>query len=188
MRTEAPKRQVVVKLRSFSRSLPMSLLLAREAVMQRFRSALHLFAITEQQWRVLRALNTVEEIEVTALARATSLLPPSLSRILKDLETRRLITRTVAENDMRKSLIAIAPDGVRLIDAVAPYSDEIYAEITDTFGEERLAQLQELLRELTRVTNALPPVDHSHRPVSLDALDLPQPKPRGRPRTGTGSE
>lgn len=147
-----PRRQVVVKLRSFSRSLPMSLLLAREAVMQRFRSSLHLFGITEQQWRVLRALNTVEEIEVTALARATSLLPPSLSRILRDLDERGLIVRAPAENDLRKSLIAISPDGQKLIDAVAPYSDEIYAEITSTFGEEKLARLQDLLRELTQVT------------------------------------
>jgi homoprotocatechuate degradation regulator HpaR len=145
VRDETPRRQVVVKLRSFSRSLPMSLLLAREAVMQRFRSSLQLFGITEQQWRVLRALNTVAEIEVTALARATSLLPPSLSRILRDLESRELILRKSAEDDMRKSLVAISADGARLIDAVAPYSDEIYSEITSTFGEEKLSQLQELL-------------------------------------------
>lgn len=179
---ETPRRQVVVKLRSFSRSLPMSLLMAREAVMQRFRSSLHLFGITEQQWRVLRALNTVERIEVTALARATSLLPPSLSRILRDLEERGLIVRKAAETDMRKSLIAISADGVTLIEAVAPYSEEIYAEITSTFGEEKLAQLQDLLKELTRVTNALPPVDHSHRQVPPEIRDLAQPRPRGRPR------
>lgn len=179
---QAPKKQVVVKLRSFSKSLPMSLLLAREAVMQRFRSSLHLFNITEQQWRVLRALNTVPEIEVTALAKATYLLAPSLSRILKDLEARRLIVRKSAARDMRKSLIAISPEGVKLIEAVAPYSEEIYREITANFGEEKLAQLQELLKELTRVTNALPPVDHSGRALSGEIRDLTQTRPRGRPR------
>jgi homoprotocatechuate degradation regulator HpaR len=182
VRDETPRRQVVVKLRSFSRSLPMSLLLAREAVMLRFRSSLQLFGITEQQWRVLRALNTVSEIEVTALARATSLLPPSLSRILRDLDARGLIVRKTAEDDMRKSLIAISPGGAKLIDAVGPYSDEIYAEITSTFGEEKLAQLQELLKELIRVTDALPLVDHSHRTVPPDVQVLAQTRPRGRPR------
>ena len=77
------------RLRSFSKSLPMSLLRAREAVMRHFRASLRQHNITEQQWRVLRALAEVRKIEVTELAHATFLLPPSLSRILRDLEQRR---------------------------------------------------------------------------------------------------
>ncbi|MGH7006661.1 MAG: hypothetical protein ACREIP_22160, partial [Alphaproteobacteria bacterium] len=38
-------------MRAFSRSLPMQLLRAREAVMQRFRPMLHQHGVTEQQWR-----------------------------------------------------------------------------------------------------------------------------------------
>lgn len=152
-----PRPSVNVKLRSFSRSLPMSLLLAREAVMNRFRSSLHLFNITEQQWRVLRALNAVTEIEVTDLAKATSLLAPSLSRILRDLEARKLIVRRRAPGDQRRALISISPSGLTLIDSVAPYSEAIYAEVTETFGAEKMATLQALLKELTESLNALPP-------------------------------
>lgn len=54
----------------------MGLLLARESVMNRFRPALHMFNITEQQWRVLRALRSSDEMEAAALAKATYLLPP----------------------------------------------------------------------------------------------------------------
>ncbi|MDP7101742.1 MAG: hypothetical protein QF503_11390, partial [Rhodospirillales bacterium] len=43
-------------LRDFSRSLPMALLRAREAVMERFRPSLRTHGLTDQQWRVLRAL------------------------------------------------------------------------------------------------------------------------------------
>ena len=165
----------------------MTLMLAREAVMQRFRSALHLFNITEQQWRVLRALTAVERIEVTALAAATYLLPPSLSRILKDLEARGLILRQVADGDLRKSLIAISPDGLRLIDAVAPYSEAIYAEITDAFGPEKLADLQRLLRDLADSANALPPADYSADSLPPEIRDIvgPGPRQRGRPRSGS---
>src|SRR5690606_29016261 len=52
-----------VRMREFSKSLPMSLLRAREAVMLRFRSSLRMFNITEQQWRILRALTSIREIE-----------------------------------------------------------------------------------------------------------------------------
>ena len=43
-------------MREFSRSLPMSLLRAREAVMRQFRPSLREHGLTEQQWRILRAL------------------------------------------------------------------------------------------------------------------------------------
>jgi len=78
-------------MRDFSRSLPMSLLRAREAVMRQFRPSLRNHGLTEQQWRILRALTTVDAIEVTELARVAFLLGPSLSRILRDLEARDLI-------------------------------------------------------------------------------------------------
>lgn len=161
-----------VHLREFSRSLPMSLLKAREAVMGHFRPGLHHFGITEQQWRVLRALTSVESIEVTALAKATFLLAPSLSRILKDLEERGLIHRRTPQEDMRRGLISISLQGRELIDQAGSHSEAVYAEITRRYGAEKLARLQEMLRELELVL-----VD------PIDLGDLP-----GRPGRMNASE
>src|SRR5215475_8660907 len=88
--TMAP-RNGMIPMRGFSQSLPMALLRAREAVMRRFRPALRAHGVTEQQWRILRALAHSGPLEVTALAEATFLLAPSLSRIVPDLEARGLI-------------------------------------------------------------------------------------------------
>ena len=96
-------------MREFSRSLPMSLLRAREAVMRQFRPSLRRHGLTEQQWRILRALTSVETIEVTELARVAFLLGPSLSRILRDLEARDLIERRTAEADLRRAVVSISP-------------------------------------------------------------------------------
>jgi homoprotocatechuate degradation regulator HpaR len=156
--TDQSQARVNVRLRDFSRSLPMSLLRAREVVMQRFRSSLRMFKLTEQQWRVLRALTSVHEIEVTHLAHSTYLLTASLSRILKDLEQRGLIERRVDGQDNRRSLISISPAGIALIEAVAPYSETIYSEITAAVGQERLQQLQQLLKELTIAVSELPAI------------------------------
>ncbi len=176
------KPSVNVKLRSFSKSLPMSLLLAREAVMNRFRSSLNLFNITEQQWRVLRALSSIPEIEVMELAKVTYLLAPSLSRILRDMEARKLIVRRQAEDDLRRSLISIGPDGLKLIDAVAPYSEGIYGEITATFGRQKIDLLQQLLRELTEAMHGLPPLGYDGSELSGDISRIVGTSPRGRPR------
>src|SRR5438045_7027060 len=90
-----------VPMREFSRSLPMSLLRAREAVMRQFRPSLRDYGLTEQQWRILRALTSVDTIEVTELAQVAFLLGPSLSRILRDLEARDLIERRVVKAEQR---------------------------------------------------------------------------------------
>jgi homoprotocatechuate degradation regulator HpaR len=147
------------RLRDFSKSLPMSLLRAREAVMRHFRASLRRHDLTEQQWRVLRALTDQEAIEAAALARATFLLPPSLSRILRDLEERGLVVRGNAREDLRRARVSISPRGLAVIEAVAPESERIYARIADAFGPEDLVRLQSLLHELERRATALAPAE-----------------------------
>jgi homoprotocatechuate degradation regulator HpaR len=137
-----------VPMRDFSRSLPMSLLRAREAVMRQFRPSLREHGLTEQQWRILRALAAIEAAEVTELARTAFLLGPSLSRILRDLEARNLIERKTAKTDQRRSMVSISKEGVKLMASVAPSSEAIYAEITQRFGARKLAELQDMLGEL----------------------------------------
>ena len=143
-------------MREFSRSLPMSLLRAREAVMRQFRPSLRDHGLTEQQWRILRALASVDTIEVTDLAHTAFLLGPSLSRILRDLEARHLIERRAAKADLRRGVVSISPKGLKLIEAVAPTSEAIYAAITRRYGARKLAELQGMLLELEAGLSALP--------------------------------
>ena len=142
-------------MRDFSRSLPMSLLRAREAVMRQFRPSLREHGLTEQQWRILRALAAIEAAEVTELARTAFLLGPSLSRILRDLEARNLIERKTAKADQRRSMVSISKEGVKLMASVAPTSEAIYAEITSRFGARKLAELQDMLGVLERSLGAM---------------------------------
>src|SRR5258705_5070900 len=152
-----PRRRV--PMREFSRSLPMSLLRAREAVMRQFRPSLRQHGLTEQQWRILRALTAVETIEVTELARMAFLLGPSLSRILRDLEARHLIERKAAKADLRRAMVSISAKGLKLIEAVAPTSEMIYAEITKRYGARKLSELQDMLTALASSLSDLETAD-----------------------------
>jgi homoprotocatechuate degradation regulator HpaR len=143
---ESPGRRL--PMREFSRSLPMALLRAREAVMRQFRPSLRRHGLTEQQWRILRALTAVEASEVTELARTAFLLGPSLSRILRDLEARGLIERRAAKSDLRRGVVSISEKGLELMEAVAPSSEAIYAAISRCYGARKLLELQERLRAL----------------------------------------
>ncbi|MGN6286310.1 MAG: homoprotocatechuate degradation operon regulator HpaR [Afipia sp.] len=143
-------------MREFSRSLPMALLRAREAVMREFRPSLRDHDMTEQQWRVLRALSTGREMEVAELANATCLLGPSLSRILRDLEERGLVTRRVPETDLRRGFVSISPVGNALIARVGPISESIYSALTRRYGAARLKLLYEMLEQLEQCLTEKP--------------------------------
>lgn len=167
------------RLRDFSRSLPMALLRAREAVMRHFRPSLRRFDLTEQQWRVLRALSSVTEIEVTRLAEATFLLAPSLSRILKDLEDRDLVRRRVSQADQRFGLVSLTEAGHDLIETVGAHSETIYRELTARVGEARLADLMAMLRELETIAGEGPALGATD--AAAPAVARPRARRRARP-------
>ncbi|PLP56493.1 homoprotocatechuate degradation operon regulator HpaR [Mesorhizobium loti] len=133
---------------STRRSLPMTLLRAREVIMAHFRPMLARHDITEQQWRVLRVLAETGPLEATELANRASILPPSLTRIIKALEERQLITRNRVKDDGRRALLAITPSGVTLIEDLAPERIAIYEAIEGRYGAEQYEQLLDMLESL----------------------------------------
>lgn len=139
-------------MRPFSASLPMALLLARESTMRRFRPLLADHGLTEQQWRVLRALAASDHpIEVTVLADRTALLAPSITRIVARLVDDGLIHRNAVPSDARRSVLELTAKGRRLVARIAPKSEATYADIEATFGTERLATLLTELHELAAI-------------------------------------
>ena len=134
-------------LRDFDQSLPMALLKARESAMARFRPMLREHGLTEQQWRVIRALAALHKTDASELARRSFLLAPSLTRILQHLESERLVTRSSDQNDQRRSVFRLTVKGRKLFADVAPDSETLYAEIEREFGIEKLETLYQLLAE-----------------------------------------
>ena len=139
-------------MRPFSASLPMALLLARESTMRRFRPLLADHGLTEQQWRVLRALAASDHpIEVTVLADRTALLAPSITRIVARLVDDGLIHRSAVPSDARRSVLELTAKGRRVVARIAPKSEATYADIEAAFGTERLATLLTELHELAAI-------------------------------------
>ena len=136
-------------LREFEHSLPMELLRAREAAMARFRPMLRKHGLTEQQWRVVRALADHPDIDASELARLSFLLSPSLTRILQFLEGSKMVRRSADARDLRRSVFRLTAKGRRVFDQVAPDAAREYADIEQRFGTKRLEQLYRLLAEFS---------------------------------------
>ncbi len=135
-------------MRPFERSLPMQLMLAREAVMQRFRPHLNARGLTDQQWRIVRALNEVETMEIADLGRACCLHAASLSRILPNLERDGLIARKNSKNDQRRVIVSLTAKGRKLFGEVAPESEAIYSALAREIGSARMDRIYSLLDEV----------------------------------------
>ncbi len=133
---------------STSRSLPISLLRARERVMGPIRAMLADVGITEQQWRVLRVLQEDGAMEPTRIAEQACLLLPSLTRILQKLEEKALIARRPDPQDRRKQIVQITDLGADLIDANLDTSIALMNAVRDRMGAERYEALLDLLNEL----------------------------------------
>ena len=137
--------------RDTRRALPIALLRARESVMARFRPILTAHDVTEQQWRVIRVLGEESPLDATEVADRACVLPPSLTRIIKALEERKLLTRDRDAGDGRRIALAITPPGMALIREVTPETSEIYAELEAQYGHDRVERLLDMLCDLAEL-------------------------------------
>lgn len=149
---------LAAQLRGFDRSLPMALLRARESVMAGFRASLGEHGVTEQQWRVLRALDHADaSMVVGELAESTLLLGPSLSRMLASMVERGLVTRTTDRDDARRAEVAITDAGRALVAEIAPESEWWYDHIEAHLGADDLDELHRILGRLADLDEAAKP-------------------------------
>ncbi len=133
---------------STRRSLPIALIRAREGVMSPIREMLSETGITEQQWRVLRVLSEYGRMDTKSLADRSSLLFPSLTRIIATMRKKGLVTQMRDDIDRRRQFIEITPDGKRIIDERTPHAAQIVAGFKETLGEQNYETLLDLLAML----------------------------------------
>ena len=140
-------------MRPFDQSLPMALLRAREAVMRGFRRVLREYGLNEQEWRIIRALMEVDQIDIGELAERVFILKPSATRTVKNLQSRKLVNRHKSSRDQRRAYISLTPEARDLFDRLAPKNEAEYSRITSVIGGSDMQELYELLRRITARLN-----------------------------------
>lgn len=143
--------QRTVQMRKYEESLPLKLLKAREVTMNFFRPVLQEIPLTEQQWRVIRALAEHKELESKQLADLCCILSPSLTGIINRLEQQGYIKRRRSSDDQRRILISLTIKAKEMFEVTAPLLEERYQQITEQFTEENLVELSLLLNKLSKL-------------------------------------
>ena len=138
-------------MRKFNDSIPLKLLQAREVTMGFFRPILQEIPMTEQQWRVIRALNEYDELESKQLADVCCILSPSLTGILSRLEQQGYIQRRKSHEDQRRILISLSEKARTMFSELSPRLEERYRALTDQLSKDELDTLMTLLDKVCKV-------------------------------------
>ncbi|OZE93271.1 MarR family transcriptional regulator [Rhodococcus sp. 15-2388-1-1a] len=136
-------------LLALDRQVCFALAVANRAVLSVYRPLLEPMGLTHPQYLVMLALWGESPMSVKAIGSALQLDSPTLSPLLKRLESMGLLTRNRSAEDERVLLVALTPAGA----ALRKKAEKIPPAVVAKLGAS-LAELDELRRVLTRVNDA----------------------------------
>jgi homoprotocatechuate degradation regulator HpaR len=127
------------------RNLPQLFLKAREELLCHFRPIISHFGLTEQQWRILRALSEMDQLEPREICEHCHILSPSMTGVLSRMEEMGLVTRSRVPEDQRRVIVRLTPKSEKLVSELGPLIVAQYKIIEQAFGPELIAQLYEVM-------------------------------------------
>lgn len=128
-----------------SQNLPQLFLKARESLMSHFRPILNHFGVTEQQWRILRVLDTHGQLEPREIGDLCQISSPSMAGVLARMEEMELVARQRVAADQRRVMVTLAAKGNELIDEIGPLIARQYELIEQAHGKHLLDGLARAL-------------------------------------------
>lgn len=158
-----------MKARIANRNLPQLFLQARDTLMAHFKPIINHFGVTEQQWRILRALDEHGQLEQWELCDMCQILSSSMAGVLARMEETGLIRRSRLAEDQRRVIVQLAAAGDRLMTEMAPLIDQQYRHLEQMLGGPLLHDLFKTLESFVAT-----------REVTVPAVKLPARK-SGKP-------
>lgn len=122
------------------RNLPMLLLRVREKMMLYFRPILTTHGLTEQQWRIIRALNEHGPLESRHIADLCTISTPSLAGVLARMETKDWVKKTRLAHDQRRVRVSLTARSRKLVSSIATDLQAAYVELERCIGARLLAE------------------------------------------------
>lgn len=127
------------------RNLPQLLLQTREALMNQFRPILNENGVTEQQWRIVRALLMYGALEPRQLCELCQISSPSIVGVLNRMEEAGLVKRERMADDQRRVSVSATARSRALGRRMIPEIEERYGKVEQLVGAETLKKAYEVL-------------------------------------------
>lgn len=140
------------------RNLPLLLLQAREQVIARFRPILNAHGITEQQWRIVRALIDTGPLEPREIGELCNISSPSLAGVLSRMSELGYISRKRLDHDQRRLRVSLTPRSRALAARMAPRIEATYRQIETVIGAQFSSSFYRALDELIGALSVRAPI------------------------------
>ena len=132
----------------FLDSLPMILSRTLDGVMPVYRALFQEHAITDQQWRVMRALWEQKHLTSKQISEITLLPSPSLVGILDRLEKKGFVGRLRSIEDRRLVYIVPTQAGRKLQELMLPKIEQIHDRFMHQVTPDEWGELNRILDKL----------------------------------------
>lgn len=132
----------------FLDSLPMILSRSLDRVMPSYRRLFQANDLTDQQWRVLRALWEKQHLTSAQISQITLLPPPSLVGILDRFKKKNLIGCLRSNEDHRHVNIIPTQKGRAFMEHMMPTADRFRADLPRRVTAAEWAELNLILDKL----------------------------------------
>lgn len=121
--------------------------------MARFRPVLNEQGVTEQQWRILRALLQEDGLEPRQLCERCLISSPSIAGVLMRMEEAGWIQRERMEHDQRRVKVTVTAATKKLGKSIAPIIEREYLALEKQVGVKQLQQVYDAIDTLLHNLN-----------------------------------
>jgi homoprotocatechuate degradation regulator HpaR len=138
------------------RNLPQLFLKAREELLSHFRPIITHFGLTEQQWRIMRALSEHEQLEPREICEICQILSPSLAGVLARMDDMGVVLRNRMPEDQRRVQVRLSPKGEAIVEQLAPLVQTQYRLLEDALGAELIKEVYQTVDKLIAAQHTTP--------------------------------
>ena len=117
-------------------------------MMERFRPLLTANGLTEQQWRVIRALTENGPMEPRQISDICTISSPSMAGVLARMEAMELITKERFADDQRRILVSLTKKSVGLGRVISKDLEARYRELERAVGPEVVERVYRAIDDL----------------------------------------
>jgi homoprotocatechuate degradation regulator HpaR len=126
----------------------MLLLRAREKMMERFRPLITAHGLTEQQWRVIRALNEHGPLEPRQISELCTISSPSMAGVLARMENLDFVVKERFADDQRRVRVSLTPTSIALVRVISKDLEAHYRELERKVGREVVERVYRAVDDL----------------------------------------
>lgn len=125
--------------------------------MRRLDFSNRLDGLTEREYFFLRILHCLtqklgsESVYVSSIVTELNISGPAVSKMLRNLEKRQLISRKTDTTDRRNTIVTLTEKGLRAKAQADKIAACFFINVTEKFGETNMEKLKTLLTQFCRI-------------------------------------